>query len=139
MPYTSYDDWTPNVDLIHVHPLFHGKPRYDAVLLVSNGHAKLTFGRLRLLFRCHALGRVWDIAFIQRADVVRLANEVDIGMTVVKEREEGEFVLTSSIQRAVFFSPTFEGGGTEGPEYFVNDLVDYDMILRLDPLYVYGT
>ncbi|KIO18770.1 hypothetical protein M407DRAFT_224755 [Tulasnella calospora MUT 4182] len=139
VPYTSYDNWTPNIDLIHAHPLFHGKPRYDAVLLALDGHAKLVLGRLRLLFRCHALGRVWDVAFIQPADVIRPANGVDIGMTIVKEREEAEFVLTSSIRRAAFFSPTFEGGGIDGPEYFVNDLVDYDMILRLDPHYVYGT
>ncbi|KIO15744.1 hypothetical protein M407DRAFT_34663 [Tulasnella calospora MUT 4182] len=45
VPYTSYDNWTPNIDLIHAQPLFHGKPRYDAVLLALDGPAKLVLGR----------------------------------------------------------------------------------------------
>lgn len=60
-------------------------------------------------------------------------------MAIVEESKGDELILTSSIKRAVFLSPTFENIGAVGPRFFVNDLVDYDMILRLDPSYIYGT
>lgn len=133
------------VDLVHAHPSFHGNPRYDAVLISDGITGQLGFARLRLLFRCYGLGRTWDMAIVSRARIVRQAAEEAIGMAIVEECKEDEFILTSSVKRAVFLSPTFEGAGAGagagavGPRFFVNDLVDYDMILRLDPSYVYGT
>ncbi|KAG9041259.1 hypothetical protein FS837_012488 [Tulasnella sp. UAMH 9824] len=139
VPYISYDDWSANVDHVHAHPFFHGKPRYDAILLSDKATGKLGFARLKFLFRCYGLGRAWDIAVISRARIIRQASEVEIGMAIVEESEEEELILTSSIKRAVFLSPTFENIGEVGPRFFVNDLVDYDMILRLNPSYIYGT
>ncbi|KIO21903.1 hypothetical protein M407DRAFT_79834, partial [Tulasnella calospora MUT 4182] len=139
VPYTSYDDWSPKVDLVYAHPSFHGKPRYDSVILIDEMTGEPSFTRLHLLFWCFGLDRIWDMAMISRTRIVHGAKEGEIGMTVVEESDEIEFIQTSSIKRAAFLSPTFEGVGAVGPRFFVNDLVDYDMILRLDLEYAYGT
>lgn len=106
VPYLSFDDWSMKVDLVHAHPSFHGNPRYDAVLISDGITGQLGFARLRLLFRCYGLGRTWDMAIVSRARIVRQAAEEAIGMAIVEECKEDEFILTSSVKRAVFLSPT---------------------------------
>lgn len=85
------------------------------------------------------MGRAWDIAVIARAHIVHQASEVEIGMAIIEESKDYKLILMSSIKSAIFLSPTFENIGEAGLLFFMNDLVDYDMIPRLDPSYIYGT
>lgn len=140
VPYISCDDWRSSQDLVRCHPMFHGRKRFDCVLINEETERGVGFGRLRALFRCWSMGQRRDIAFVQRSDVAVSAEQVDIGLPVVRERQVGEFVLVDRIQRGAHLISTSERERNgDQVTFFVNDLVDYDMVLRLDPDYVWGT
>lgn len=137
VPYTSCDDWTPCVDLVRCNPKFFGRPRFDCVIIDDGKDKPVGFGRLEALLSCKALGQWWDLAFITRTVIVHTSDEVSIGLAVVEEMRQGEFILVDRIMRAAHLVSTFED--VNPPRYFVNDLVDYDMFLRLDPTHVNGS
>lgn len=136
VPFTSCDDWMPCYDLVRCNPKFHGRPRFDCVLINDEHGTRIGYGRLAALFSCSVLGHDFNIAFVLRSDIVTPASDVDIGLSVVREREIGEFILVDRIIRAAQLISTFAPDHPR--DFFLNDLVDYDMILRLDTTYNHG-
>lgn len=134
--YTSCDDWMPSHDLVRCNPMFHGRPRFDCVLINDGTDKPIGYGRLAALLTCLAFEREFEIAFIVRSVIVTPAEKVDIGLAIVRERAVGEFILVERIVRAAQLIPTFLPARPR--DFFVNDLVDYDMVLRLDSSYNYG-
>ncbi|KDQ16697.1 hypothetical protein BOTBODRAFT_97965, partial [Botryobasidium botryosum FD-172 SS1] len=123
--FTSLDDWQPDRDVLRCNQTAYGTERADCV------QVKTTLGveyfRLQLMFTCIAFGREWEVAWVTPFSSVQAADISPIGMEQVKEEKKTQFILIENIIRGAYISPDF---GQEGL-FFVNDLMDYDMFLRL--------
>lgn len=123
-------DFQPARDLIRCHPFFHKSIRFDPVL-VQTADSGLSVARLHMVFELRAFGRTWAIARVShfRRRIRSSASRID--QARVQEESKGSFILVSSIVRAVHLIPHWSMDGPMDGEFFVNDLIDPDMFLRL--------
>ncbi|KAJ6603952.1 hypothetical protein B0H10DRAFT_1821857 [Mycena sp. CBHHK59/15] len=104
----SLGNWTSTMDYLRCNPNFHGQSRYDGALVkTTNG---LIFVQLIYMFSCMAL----------RLHRVR-----------AKPRKDAEIISAHSIVRGALLAPDFDSAD----EFFVVDIADTDISLRLKSLY----
>ncbi|KAI0749834.1 hypothetical protein C8Q80DRAFT_1269641 [Daedaleopsis nitida] len=131
--YESTVDWKTCTDLVRCNPDFHDGERYDGILLQTQ--AGPVFGRLLNMFTCAVGGKTYPIALVQPFSTsvgTRPRKDKDLGFYRVRERarSRAEFFSVHSIIRGVLLVPDF---GKKG-DYFVHDLIDGDMFLRMKRL-----
>ncbi|KIJ36826.1 hypothetical protein M422DRAFT_178859, partial [Sphaerobolus stellatus SS14] len=123
--YRSIEDWQEKQDILRCNPDFHGKPRYDCVLINTN---PVTFGRIIALFSCCKPGKIQhDIALIRILQPAAWKPKTKWDGCKVFEEKESEFFLIKYFTRGCHFIPTFDGSDKR---YYLNDLVDGDAFLR---------
>ncbi|KAJ7700525.1 hypothetical protein B0H14DRAFT_2417288 [Mycena olivaceomarginata] len=106
--YDSLSTWTPKKDLLRCNPKFNNHPRYDCVMVKTEGTP--IFTRLLYMFLCRAL----------RFRRVKS-----------KLRKESEFISAHSIIRGAVLVPDSKNPG----EFLVFDILDTDTSRRLKTLY----
>ncbi|KAF8585398.1 hypothetical protein K439DRAFT_1615941 [Ramaria rubella] len=123
--YRSLEDWTVKQDILRCNPCFHGRERYDCVVINTE---PMTFGRLQYVFSCEdSSGKQSDLALIRilHPSAWIPATKWE-GCTVVEEKNY-RFVMLKYLLRGCHMIPTFE---KKVGRYYLNDLVDGDAFLR---------
>ncbi|KAJ7102054.1 hypothetical protein C8R44DRAFT_747072 [Mycena epipterygia] len=130
--YEHLGNWTSSADYLRCNPSFHGHSRYDGALFkTTDGHI---FVQLIYMFSCtvekksHPFGLVLplDTRAIGRKDRLLRFHRVH-----AKPRKNAEFISVHSIIRGVLLAPDFDNYG----EFFIVDIVDTDISLRLKDMY----
>ncbi|KDQ05512.1 hypothetical protein BOTBODRAFT_122708 [Botryobasidium botryosum FD-172 SS1] len=104
--FISTENWQPDGDVLRCNKEVYGVEREDCVMVQGDG--EVNYARLHLMFTCTAFGKVWRVA---------------------REEKDGQFILIDSIIRGAYICRD----GDKTNYYFVNDLIDNDMYLRLGP------
>ena len=127
--FVSEDDWQPHTDILRCNSNVHGVDRSDCVMV--NTEDGICYARLHLMFTCQAFGQEWKVALVTYFDEVKSAKKAPcgIGMSQVKESSTGDFIIVESIIRGAYLSPDAQNEGY----FFVNDLIDGDIFLRIQP------
>jgi len=123
------EDWTESRDILRCNHRFHGRERYDCLLLES-GSETLQFSRLKALVRCRfPSGRLLDVALVHKfsSHTKWRPHTVWDGCKVLEE-ELSCFLLMDEVVRGAVLAPAF-GSGKARLYYFI-DTVDGDMYLR---------
>jgi hypothetical protein len=132
--YESIVDFRCATDYLRCNPEFYGKPRYDCIAInTANGYI---FAQLIFMFSCEVDRKKYPIALVQPFDAPipnRSRKDKDLGLCRVRERPcaQSEFVLVSTIVRGALLAEDPENVG----DWFVVDLVDTDMFLRLKKIF----
>ncbi|KAI0739985.1 hypothetical protein C8Q80DRAFT_1222134 [Daedaleopsis nitida] len=132
--YESTVDWTTCTDLLRSNPDFFKEERYDGVLIQTAGGQ--IFGRLLMMFTCIIGESTYPIALVHPYDAsvgsTRSQKDKNLGFYRVRARtrSRAEFFSVHSIVRGALLVPDF---GKDG-DFFVDDLVDTDMFLRMKKL-----
>lgn len=130
--YEHLGNWTSSADYLRCNPSFHGHPRYDGALVkTTGGHI---FVELIYMFsstvekKSHPFGLVLplDTHAIGRKDRLLRLHRLH-----AKPRKNAEFISAHSIIRGVLLAPDFDNYG----EFFIVDIVDTDISLRLKDMY----
>lgn len=128
------DDWTPHRSLARCNPMFHGKPRYDHILIQGQNALdapEVWYARLCGLYTLrpdHVLSE-HAIALVQYALPTNQVPSTDIGMKLLKYTADTTFIFVASIIRGVHMIPH---SASRLPNLvFANDLTDPDIFLRL--------
>jgi hypothetical protein len=110
-------------------PNFHGRPRYDCVV-INDDASDTTISRIRDLIRCWLpSGKVIDIALIRGFSPSKWRpRTMWKGCRVVEEDKSLSFMLLEYIIRGGLVCPVSERKG-ERTNYIV-DTIDSDMFLR---------
>ena len=117
MNYESLVTWKLSTDNLHCSPKFHGRPRYDAVIVqTTNG---IIFAHLICIFSYKFEEKDYTVALIQACDAPigrLLRKDIDLGFSRVRSRprESSELVSVDSIIRGAVMVPSFDKDG----EYF---------------------
>lgn len=118
--------------------MFHHNPRYDCILYHAAA-GKQIFGQLHLIFTCTVNNAFYALALVEPLDAPIPRNSLgrqqqqmdwDLEFFRVRSRQKTEIIPVQSIVRGALLVPDWEKDG----DYFVHDLVDGDMFLRLKGL-----
>ncbi|KAJ7257370.1 hypothetical protein C8J57DRAFT_1648450 [Mycena rebaudengoi] len=132
--FESLDNWEDESDYLRCSPNFHKHPRYDAAIVKTVGGA--IFARLIYIFTCMVNNVVHPFALINTLDAgpgQHSQRDKALGLHRVraKPRRDSEFIPVRSIIRGALLAPDCDNPG----DFFVVDLVDTDMFLRLKTMY----
>ncbi|KAJ6451940.1 hypothetical protein C8R45DRAFT_848162 [Mycena sanguinolenta] len=132
--YQSLDDWSDLADLLRCNPCFHGQPRFDAVLVLTE--AGPIFAQLIYVFEVSVNGKVYPFALVQPLDSpVGAISAKDKALKLfrvrAKPRHASEFIPVRSIIRGAVVVPDSKKSG----DFFVMDVQEGDMFLRLRDMY----
>lgn len=128
--YESKVSWMAEMDHLRCNPCFYNKPRFDFVILLTLN--EIIFGRLVFIFTYTIDDTPYPFALIQTFDAatgVSRRIDRDLGFIRIRAqlRDHAEFFPARSIIRGAFVVPTNE----KADEYFVVDVVDTDMFIRI--------
>ena len=131
--YESKVTWHTATDYLRCNPHFYGSPRFDHVLVNSNGHS--FFAQLITMLKCTVENRDYFIALIHPFDMNVDSSSIkdsDLGFyrTLPKPQAHCIFVFISSIVRGALLVQDWEGS----EDMLVVDVVDTDMFLRMKTL-----
>lgn len=129
--YESEDDWNVELDRIRCNPSFWGAERRDTIIAQGEPGSYL-FARVMAIFRLTRFPE-HPVALVRYFNALpgrKWMPPTDIGMQVMKEESKPNFMLLSSIVRGCHMIPTFHDP-KKGDCFYLNDLVDPDMYLRL--------
>jgi hypothetical protein len=134
--YDSMVDWKLRIDYLRCNPSFHGRPRFDCVIVYrGDGYY---FARLLYLFTYKFQGTTFPIALIQPyADVHPLRKkdkELRLHRLRPKTRGSSIFISARSIRRGAFLVPALDHPN----DLIVVDVIDTDMFLRIKSMYPAG-
>ncbi|KAF9231017.1 hypothetical protein BU15DRAFT_68692 [Melanogaster broomeanus] len=132
--YESHVDWKLATDYLRCNPCFHGRERYDYVLIRSHDrhqNEKLIFARLLFMFRYTVSERTLDLALVLPMDVPsgpRRTVDKDLHFKRLRARAStsSEFIPLQSVVRGALLVPDFKHDG----DFFLVNYVDGDMFLR---------
>ncbi|KAJ7265150.1 hypothetical protein C8J57DRAFT_1622209 [Mycena rebaudengoi] len=132
--FESLDNWEDESDYLRCSPNFHNHPIYDAAIVKTVGGT--IFARLIYIFTCTVNNVVHPFALINTLDAgpgQRSQRDKALGLHRVraKPRRDSEFIPVRSIIRGALLAPDSDNPG----DFFVVDLVDTDMFLRLKTMY----
>ncbi|KAG6847873.1 hypothetical protein H0H93_005308 [Arthromyces matolae] len=133
--YQSREDWSLARDIIRCNKLFHGRERFDCVV-VNMDLPGLVVARVRALLRCKLpSGKVLDLAIVKMLSRTQSwkPNTVWSGCEVHEEDKNPSFILMDYIVRGCLVSPTFD---SKAPHmFYLVDTVDEDMFLRASNIF----
>jgi hypothetical protein len=126
--YQSQEDFRYKRDILHCSPNFHGRPRFDGVLLKTEA---TQFGRLEGLYRCTLpSGSVREVALIRAFTESSWRPPSSWAGCRVIEQGDLMFVTPQYLIRGALLVDT-DLTRLTGDHYFVDDVVDNDMFLRM--------
>ncbi|EDQ99252.1 uncharacterized protein LACBIDRAFT_316752 [Laccaria bicolor S238N-H82] len=127
--YESKDDWCVATDLLRANPKFHGKPRYDCII-VKIDEEKYIFACLLYIFGLQVLDKEYHMALILPMDLPpdleNRGRDNDLRFNRVKARHHSlsVFISVESIIRGGLLATDY--GSQYSDEYLVMDM-DSDM------------
>ncbi|KAF7354542.1 hypothetical protein MSAN_01366900 [Mycena sanguinolenta] len=132
--YQSLDDWSDQTDLLRCNPRFHGQPRFDVVMVLTETGP--IFARLIYIFEASGNGKVYPFALVQPLDSpVGAISAKDKALKLfrvrAKPRQASEFIPVRSIIRGVVVARDSKRDG----DFFIMDILNHDMFLRLRNMY----
>ncbi|KAJ7757236.1 hypothetical protein DFH07DRAFT_868144 [Mycena maculata] len=132
--YESMSTWTSTADYLRCNPKFHGRPRYDCVLIKTPQQP--IFAQIISLFSCVVEGKSHPFALVQPLDapsgpLKRKDKLLRFHRVRAKPRKSSEFISVHSIIRGAVLVPDFDKEG----EFIVFDVLDTDASLRYKSLY----
>jgi hypothetical protein len=129
--YESIVNWEIKTDYLRCNPKFHGKSRYDFVIVdLPRGRV---FAQLACIFVCRVGRHDYRLALIQALDksTRQNAKAVDKELSIlrwhIRARSRCEVIPLDSIVRGAVLLEDIKNRG----DYFVIDTLDGDMFLRL--------
>ncbi|KAJ6553880.1 hypothetical protein B0H10DRAFT_1848583, partial [Mycena sp. CBHHK59/15] len=132
--YESLGNWTSTTDYLRCNPNFHGQSRYDGALVkTTNG---FIFVQLIYMFSCMVEGKSHPFALVLPLDsrtgaLGRKDKALRLHQVRAKPRKDAEIISAHSIVRGALLAPDFDSAD----EFFVVDIADTDISLRLKSLY----
>ena len=135
--YESKVDWKAYTDYLRCSPSFHGQERYDFVL-VDTVDGEI-FARLLFIFICKVDDTEYPLALIHPHDepIEKYPEkDADLGFYRVQatSQKKSEFIFLDSMIRGALVVEDYD---TEN-QFFVVDVVDSDMFLRMQELLASG-
>ena len=133
--YESRVTWEVDTNRLRCNPIFHGLPRYDAV--VFNTHQGQVFAKLVYMFACKYNDKYYGIAYVQALDAPigsrGRKKEADLGLYRLRARARNncEFIAVETITRGALVVENPD----QSNEYFVVDTTDPDMFVRMEELH----
>jgi hypothetical protein len=129
LKYQSLENWTEGTDIMRCNPKFHGRRRFDCVI-VHDDAPELSVARLCDLFRCWLpSGKTIDLALVFRFSRSKWKPRTAWdGCRVLDEEPETNFVQLDYLIRGALVCPVSERA-EEKAHYFI-DSVDPDIFLR---------
>jgi hypothetical protein len=127
--YQSREDWRQLTDILRVNENYHGGPRYDSVLVNSTD---MPNARLELLFRIQLpSGTSYDLALVRAFKACRWTPPTRWNGCRVVEDGEPRIISLKYIERGslVVNTDLLKPGGRM---YYIDDMVDNDMFLRIN-------
>ncbi|KAF9559092.1 hypothetical protein CPC08DRAFT_638151, partial [Agrocybe pediades] len=121
-------------DILHIHPHFHKRPRYDYVLLRISAQQHI-FAQLLHVFSTRFEQETYHLALILPMDknipVLNRRRDTDLRFTRVRSRPRSEAIVinTTMIVRGALLAPAF--GSDTNDEYIVMEVVDDDLWYRV--------
>ena len=129
LKYQSKVDWTEARDILRCNPDFHGKPRFDCVVIHDDAPG-ITCARLEGLIRCWLpSGKVVDFALIHRfTHSGWKPRTLWKGCRVLDEDKRSSIVRMDYLLRGALMCPV--SGKDDKKAHYLIDTVDPDMFLR---------
>lgn len=129
LSYQSVVDWTEERDIMRCNPDFHGRSRFDCVV-INDDAPGITISRIRDLIRCWLpSGKVIDVALIHGFSPSKWRPRTAWkGCKVIEEDKTSSLVLMEYVVRGGLVCPV-SGRKGELTNYIV-DTIDSDMFLR---------
>ncbi len=134
--YESLETWRLATDRLRCSPQFFGHPRYDGVIFQADEHGTLQFGKLKDVFIVEVADKKYPIAFIDAYHVVsgpRTTVDEALGLCRLRmdrQHDHGTmFIHVDSIVRGALLVQ--DHAVSVYDDYFVIDIIDSDMFLRL--------
>ncbi|KAJ7760324.1 hypothetical protein B0H14DRAFT_3511124 [Mycena olivaceomarginata] len=127
-------DWSPQHDILHCSPLFHGEPRYDCLLFNTENNPH-SLARLISLLRITTPNKdVLDLAYVWVFKEHRSWKPKTVwkGCRVVEESARPQFLPLEHVDRGALLARA--SGPTRNDLHFPLDTVDDDMFLRLNDI-----
>jgi hypothetical protein len=127
-------DWSPQRDILHCSPLFHGEPRYDCLLFNTENNPH-SVARLISLLRITTPNKdVLDLAYVRVFKEHRSSKPKTVwkGCRVVEESARPQFLPLKHVDRGALLARA--SGTTRNDLHFPLDTVDDDMFLRLNDI-----
>jgi hypothetical protein len=133
--FTSKITWQLETNILRCNPKFNNKPRYDHIL-VANPNGSVLFAQLIFMFTTSNDNRTdpWVLIHPYDTEVGRptpLERDFQLFRIHAKARGSSRFISANSIIRGVVVVPTY----TKDSEYFVFDLLDGDLFMRVRDLW----
>ena len=130
--YRSMVNWQDSADLLRCNKSFHHQPRYDHVLIITEGRA--FFAQLLSLFQFQTDTRSHSLALVQvygrpPGSIRRKDRDLGLYRIRVKNSPFAIIALESIVRGALLVKDPDTPG-----DYFVVDTVDGDMFLRMTTL-----
>ena len=129
-------DWKIRIDYLRCNPSFHGRPRFDCVIVY--GGDGYFFARLLYLFTYNFRGTTFPIALIQPYADVRTQRKKDWELRLHRLRpktsRDSIFISARSIRRGAFLAPALDHPN----DVIIVDVVDTDMFIRIKSIYPAG-
>ena len=130
--YESVVDWRLCTDILHCKESFHGRQRYDHVI-VATEH-RYFFARILRLFKISTAMESHSLAYVQsycRPVGQTRRRDKDLGLYRVRVKVNPyEIISTESIVRGALLVQDSE----RSDDYFIVNTVDGDMFLRMQSL-----
>jgi len=129
LKYQSVEDWTEGTDILRCNPKFHGRRRFDCVIIHDDA-PKLSVARLCDLFRCRLpSGKTLDLALVCFFSCSKWKpRTLWDGCRVLDEESDVTLVQMDYLLRGALVCPVSERE-EEKSHYFI-DSIDLDMFLR---------
>ncbi|KAJ7168011.1 hypothetical protein C8R46DRAFT_898867 [Mycena filopes] len=129
--YQSLEDWRGLRDILRCNPKFHGRPRFDSVLINSDSPG-LAFARLFALLRCKLeSNRQVDVALVRQFRRSKWKPRTEwAGCQVHEEDKSYSLMLMDDVIRGALLTRVPVSGKEN--LHFLVDTVDADMFLRAD-------
>ena len=130
--YQSKEDWREAQDILRCNPDFHGRQRYDCII-INDDSPGTTVARLHSLLRCRLpSGKVIDVALVHTFTESKWKPETMWDNCQIRlEAESSSFVLMDYVIRGALLCPVFEA---DTKLHYIVDTVDGDMLLRVNGL-----